>query len=496
MEQYRQQLSDLQDKFEKYQSLIDGLAEHYALVDYDNLDEQEREINLCIENGDLERADSLLQLIGVQQRAEDIAQRLKAGQLLMDEAEQEKAEILKRQEKDAEYLYQLYTIALGKFDNDKARFYIETRAELDTTNVEWVGDAGEFLQEIAGDYNSAMIFFQRAYMVAQQHQDNPRELSTCLLNIGSNHEVQGRYLQALSYDLQALELINDSNYWLELGGNYNNLGNVYRYLSRYEDAENSFKQAINCYAKAYGEKLVEKNRRDYQLVATIGLTRVYSSEGKFQQAIDLLTPIFQHNVNENSVDMAGVYSEWGDIQSGIEQHSVAIEYYKKAMQIWEKVYGQYHPYVAITNSNIAATFVELEEYDKAIEYHQKSLAVKRMVYGDNHPSIANSYNGIAVCLRNKDRVKEALEYMEKALSIQEQCSQGENIDLANTYYNLGTCYYEYGLATGDMSNKARAIDYCRKAYRIIKNVLPEDHPIRKFVKENLGNNELREALHD
>ena len=105
------------------------------MVDYDALDEQEREINICIEKGDLERADSLLQQLGIQQRVETIAQRLKAGQRLIDEARQEQAEVLKRQEKDAEYLYQLYTIALAKFDNDKARFYIETRAELDTTNV-------------------------------------------------------------------------------------------------------------------------------------------------------------------------------------------------------------------------------------------------------------------------------------------------------------------------------------------------------------------------
>ncbi len=52
-ENYRKQLQELQDKFEKYQSLIDGLADHYAHVDYDGLDDKEREINLCIENGEL-----------------------------------------------------------------------------------------------------------------------------------------------------------------------------------------------------------------------------------------------------------------------------------------------------------------------------------------------------------------------------------------------------------------------------------------------------------
>ena len=62
-EQYREEIQDLQNKFEKYQSLIDGLAEHYAHTDYDELDEKDREINLCIENGDMERADSLIRLL-------------------------------------------------------------------------------------------------------------------------------------------------------------------------------------------------------------------------------------------------------------------------------------------------------------------------------------------------------------------------------------------------------------------------------------------------
>ena len=47
-QQYQEAIFELQNKFEKYQSLIAGLAEHYAHTDYDQLDEKEREISLCI----------------------------------------------------------------------------------------------------------------------------------------------------------------------------------------------------------------------------------------------------------------------------------------------------------------------------------------------------------------------------------------------------------------------------------------------------------------
>ena len=62
-EQYRQQLQDLQDKYEKYQSLIAGMADRYARTDYDHLDSIDREINICIENGELDKADSLIHTV-------------------------------------------------------------------------------------------------------------------------------------------------------------------------------------------------------------------------------------------------------------------------------------------------------------------------------------------------------------------------------------------------------------------------------------------------
>ena len=62
-EQYRQQLLDLQDKYEKYQSLIAGMADRYARTDYDHLDSIDQEINICIENGELDKADSLIHTV-------------------------------------------------------------------------------------------------------------------------------------------------------------------------------------------------------------------------------------------------------------------------------------------------------------------------------------------------------------------------------------------------------------------------------------------------
>lgn len=63
LEKYQQQLIALEEQYEKYQSLIGDMADRYARTDYDQLDSIDIEINQCIENGDLDKADSLIHTI-------------------------------------------------------------------------------------------------------------------------------------------------------------------------------------------------------------------------------------------------------------------------------------------------------------------------------------------------------------------------------------------------------------------------------------------------
>ncbi len=63
VEKYRQELQTLQDQYEKYLSLISNMADRYARTDYDQLDSTDYQINLCIEKGELDKADSLIHAV-------------------------------------------------------------------------------------------------------------------------------------------------------------------------------------------------------------------------------------------------------------------------------------------------------------------------------------------------------------------------------------------------------------------------------------------------
>ena len=56
-------LEQLEKSYQNYMSLVSDMADRYARTDYDQLDSIDVEINKCIEEGELEKADSLIHTV-------------------------------------------------------------------------------------------------------------------------------------------------------------------------------------------------------------------------------------------------------------------------------------------------------------------------------------------------------------------------------------------------------------------------------------------------
>lgn len=101
-DKYRQQLSELQSKYENYLLLVEDMADRYARTDYDQLDSLDKVINVCIENGELEKADSLIHTVfdpeTVLERnhnaKKEIQQRIAFAQSVIDKAMVDRENIL------------------------------------------------------------------------------------------------------------------------------------------------------------------------------------------------------------------------------------------------------------------------------------------------------------------------------------------------------------------------------------------------------------------
>ena len=113
-ENYRQEVQKLEDGYEKYVALIGDMADHYARTDYDQLDSIDYQISQCIENGELERADSLIhtvfdpETVLERNRAakQEIADRIALAQSIIDKASADKESIMR----DIDYAKRIATL--------------------------------------------------------------------------------------------------------------------------------------------------------------------------------------------------------------------------------------------------------------------------------------------------------------------------------------------------------------------------------------------------
>ena len=113
-EKYRQELAGLQDKYEKYLSLVGDMADRYARTDYDQLDSIDYQINVCIENGEFDKADSLIhtvfdpETVLERNRAakQEIMDRIALAQSVIDKANADREAIMR----DIEYAKRLASI--------------------------------------------------------------------------------------------------------------------------------------------------------------------------------------------------------------------------------------------------------------------------------------------------------------------------------------------------------------------------------------------------
>ena len=416
--EYRNGIEELYTSFEKYQSLISSLSDHYARVDYSNLTEIEREINQCIENGKLERADSLLQLIfDPDKLIAELDARIALAEKMLEEADADMAAVLKQQEKDAEYLYHLYTISLARFDNEKARFFIETRAALDSTNVEWQIDAGKFLSNYLADYEKAKSYYKRALETAVEiYGDNHYNVANCYNNIAHVIHIQGNHAEALEFFEKALTIVlmnfEEINPCTSVC--YNNIASVY------ESMDND-RLALEYYSKALEIDIVVFGDEHPAVAASYNnIGGIYVNMKLMSTALEYYNKalaIFLKTFGEKHPDVATCYNNIGTVFSNQGYEEYAIEYYKKGLKIDVEILGEEHPSVGITYANLGNIYHIQGNYPVALEYYNKALAIYLKTFGERHPDVARIYSYIANLYMDDGDDRSALECLEKIYDI-------------------------------------------------------------------------------
>ena len=493
IEQYQERIQDLYDKFEKYQSLIEGLAEHYAHTDYDLLSEKDREINIGIENGDLERADSLIHIlfdpINVLERNKEalahLDQQIDEANLLLDKANDDMAAVLKQQEKDAEYLYQLYTIALARFDNEKALQYIETRAELDTANPGWQFDAGYCFQK-HNEFVQAMKFYSRALEIYRGlAKDNPNaydpELASTLNNLAvlyknTQHlqESEALYLEALdSYRrlvknkpkykplYPSIDKSKDKSkdYEPDVARTLNNLALLYSNTQRFAESETMYLEALEI-----RRQLVEKDPDTYEpgLAMTLNnLALLYSNTQRLSkseilqlEALEILRRLAKDNPKTYESDLAMTLNNLAVLYSNTQRPNESMKLYLEVLEIYRRLTKEnpqtYEPALATTLNNLSNLYDNAQRFTESEPIRLEAMEIYRRLAKDNpqlyEPVLGITLNNLAILYKNTRRPKESealfLEALEIFRRLKKDSTQSLEPYTAKALSELADLYYD------------------------------------------------------
>lgn len=474
IEEYRKEIQDLKDKFEKYQVLIDGLAEHYSHTDYDELDEKEREINICIENGELDRADSLICMlfnpINVLKCNKEALPRLdlQIGQAndIIAQANADMTAVLKQQEKDAEYLYQLYTIALVRFDNEKALYYIGIRAELDTTNPGWQFDAGYYCQG-QKDFVQARKFYSRALEIYRRlAKDTPQtyepNVATTLNNLAvlykdTQHpsESEAMYLEALEIRRRLKKNTSQANAVLAM--TLNNLANLYKNTQRYEESETMYFEALKIQ-----KRLAKGNPQAYEpnLATTLdnfavmyqSTQRFTESEKMFVEALRIRRRLAKADPKVYEPDLAMTLNNlavmYESTQRFTESETVNLEVLEIYRRLAKDNPQSYELVLATTLNNLAVLYKNIQRFTESEALYLESMEIRRRLANNNpriyKPDLAMTLNELADLYYKTQRFAESEEMRLEVLDIYKLLAKDNpqvfESNVAMTLNNLAVLY--------------------------------------------------------
>lgn len=243
---------------------------------------------------------------------------------------------------------------------------------------------------------------------------------------------------------------------------YNELGSLYRGISRYDASISSFQHARQLVEKEIGTDSVQYATVLNNMAGTCRLM------GHFDDALRLFhmaEQIYAHAGEEQSYAYASVLNNMSLVYRELEDLQPAIDYLEKALTIiWAMPNTQQE--IAITYNNLAAMYRQagntakaMQCVDLAMQYFDQCCEQENVHYAAG----LNSLAGLLYAERDDER---ALELYQKSAQYTKRFF-GENIEYGITCRNMYWVYERLG-------KRNEAIEALEKAREIFAQVLGED----------------------
>ncbi len=320
-----------------------------------------------------------------------------------------------------------------------------------------------------GDPTKSEDFFKQSIALSEQ-RNNKKQLGDSYNRIGLLYRGTGRYEEALESYQKSIAFKEEVGNILGAAGTLNNMASLYRIMGEKEKAYESYLKSIEIKEKLGDERNVssaylnfgnwlseeaeyenamlyyQKYRKIQESVGdTAGISlvimnmgNVFYSQGAYEDALtnylESLSLLYQAGINEDRL-IAARLEKIGLVYEKQGYSNQAIEYYSKALRVYEKFQDPQR--IGSMLQNIGIIFETLNLPDSSLHYYD--LAVSEFDALNNKELVAFVYNNIGVIYNDKNEFDTALQYFQKSLDVYE--SSGNERQLAELYFNIGWNHY-------------------------------------------------------
>ena len=396
-EQYHQALQELYAEQEKSMNLVSQMAERYSRIDFDQLDEFNRRVSECIIEGRLTEADSLIKSKGdLKERIATHNKHHEANVEARKHLEDSEAMEIKNRDDLAQDCYNQFLIHKLQHHPDSAAYYIEQRALLDTTNIDWLCDAANYFKE-SGRYERALDFFLIAHNQCDVGKDGDILYNIGLININLGKATRGiqAYEQAIeAYKVTELDSIIRLSKLLQC---YENL--YVESISNYDMTKIKLYNTLNIESSNQMDVLLDSlssnEMIDLAEYSKISICNITDKTINFYNRVLLAV---EAKYGRQSIETAKEYIKLGGAYR-FDEMPKAIECYEKAHDIINEI-DSMNPLMAQIFGELAQLYrfkPNRTEQDvlKSIDYDLNAIIVYSHNYGFNHPHLYNIYHRLA-----------------------------------------------------------------------------------------------------
>lgn len=232
----------------------------------------------------------------------------------------------------------------------------------------------------AKNFEKTLEYFNNALNLYNNLSQKPiSEIANIYLNMSGTYLQMKDFDKSLEYGMKSLELnkqIFKANH-PNLAYNYNNIGAVYCTKQNFEEAIKYVSKGAEIFINTLGEKHINV-AQSYDIFC-----KIYFSMNNYDKAlhyvlksIKIKEDIFGKNTTKNNDG----YHYLADIYQGLKEYKKAIETYKQCILLLTQS-GDNEKDMALIYDKMGNAYSHLNDYSNALDYYKKAYNIYLKLYG-------------------------------------------------------------------------------------------------------------------